>query len=216
MAKMFDEQAELYGVKPYMNMIDAVASNQGRLRADGIARHGKWYYPAPVGSVPIALTPPVLYVGYDMTATVDLYSADATGPIFAYGGQMGGMALYLNHGKPTFIVNGLNGQGITVASEEALGTGVTKLALEFQAGAQQIDGTKQYKVDIRTGDGRLLAGKSFAFAMPFFFGIGEMFGVGKDQGSPVLAGYQEGTLFPGKVSDVTFDVTKKTVPANSP
>jgi hypothetical protein len=54
-------------------------------------------------------------------------------------------------------------------------------------------------------DGRVLAQRDLAFPLPLSFGIAETFGIGIDDGSPLLVGTRSGTPFEGTISDVEFN-----------
>jgi hypothetical protein len=124
--------------------------------------------------------------------------------LFAYGGQLGGMGFYLKDGKPTFILNALNGDSVSVTAPETLAAGSTQIRLEVAKGTVAPDGKADYHVTMSAA-GRLLTQGTLHFAIPVFFGISEVFGVGSDAGSAVLANYSAGTPLPGRISDVVFD-----------
>ncbi|MDE2404726.1 MAG: arylsulfatase [Sphingomonadales bacterium] len=202
MAKAFEEQAKRYNVYPVFNLSDTAAESMARMRGDFARRQGQWHYPGRIGEIPGTMAPPVAALGFRMTARLDLPTGDVTGPIFAQGGQMGGIGLYLDKGHPRLIMNDLGGGSVSVTSAEALAAGVTGLALsvERKPGA---DGSTDFSVTIRAGE-RVLAQQAVRFALPAYFGLSEVFGVGDDAGSPVLAGYHAGKPFPSTISDVTF------------
>jgi arylsulfatase len=125
--------------------------------------------------------------------------------LFAYGGQLGGMGFYLKDGKPMFILNTLSGETVAVATHEALSAGSTQIKLEVAKGAAT-NGMTDYQVTI-SADDRLLAQETIHCAIPVYFGISEVFGVGSDEGSPVLAGYSAGIPLRGRISGVVFDFT---------
>ena len=204
MSRLFDEQAQRFHVYPIHNLSDSYAESFKKARA-GFERHGgKWRYRGPVGNIPQALAPPINTRSFVMTATLDLPGTNVTGPLFAYGGQMGGMGLYLNDGTPTLVLNTLKGDSVSVTAQEALGAGSTHIELGLIKGDIAQDGSAAYRVTI-SADGRLLAQETVHFAIPFYFGLSEVFGVGTDEGSPVLANYPAGTPLNGRISDVVFD-----------
>jgi hypothetical protein len=57
---------------------------------------------------------------------------------------------------------------------------------------------------IKSG-GNILADETLRFSIAQYFGIPETFGVGEDEGNPVMQGYSAGTPFPGTIRGVLFD-----------
>ncbi len=199
MAAIYEDQAKRYHVAPQHNLNDTAAESMARAQANFERRGKKWSYGGPVSNIPQALAPPITTRNFRMTATLDLARGDITGPLFAYGGQLGGIGLYLDKGKPIFIANSLGGVSVRAGAEQALGTGLHKLELVVVKSAPA-----QYQVTI-SADGKLLTAQQINYAMPFFFGISETFGVGNDDGSPVLAGTAAGYPIAARLSDVVFD-----------
>lgn len=73
-----------------------------------------------------------------------------------------------------------------------------------RTGRQHSDhGRIAYQVIVRSDD-KVLADKTVQFALPWYFGLSETFGVGIDNGSTVLAGARADAPFPGKLTDVQF------------
>ncbi|MGE3690298.1 MAG: arylsulfatase [Novosphingobium sp.] len=204
LAALFDEQAERYHVNPVGDIGEGTANAMRKGREDFARRDGKWRYSGPVADVTGQMGPPVSALGYRMTARLDLPSAHVTGPIFAFGGQLGGVALYLREGRPVFIANALEGDGDSAASSEALPAGKSDIELEVRMQAGAVPGMAVPHAIIRSG-GRVLAEKTLSHAIPASFGIAETFGVGIDTGSPVMAGQKSDMPFAGGISDVIFD-----------
>jgi len=204
MAKLFDEQAAKYHVLPSHNMEEAAARGMAEAKHDFIRRRGKWRYPGPVSNITGQEAPPVNIQGFTMTARVGLDSGAETGPIFAYGGQLGGIGLYLKEGKPVLIMNGLDGASDSVMADAALMPGSQPIELKLGKGKIAKDGTAEYQVTISSGD-TVLVDRPLRFRLALYLGLPATFGVGEDQGSPVMKGYRAGTPFPGTISDVVFD-----------
>ena len=204
MSRLFEEQARRYNVYPIHNLNDTRRESEGRARADFEKRGGKWRYSGAVSNMPPGLAPPVASRGFTMTAKLDLPRAGLTGPIFAQGGQLGGIGFYLDRGRPVFILNTLKGETAAVKAGEALGPGVRQIELKVVRGPAAADGGSDYRVTI-SADERVLAEETVHFALASYFGIPDTFDVGSDQGSPVLAGYPSGTAFPARISDIAFD-----------
>src|SRR5690606_18749492 len=138
--------------------------------------------------------------GFTMTADLELPAGDVTGPVFAAGGHLGGMALYLRDGKPVFALNTIAGEATEIAADEALPAGEARISLEFA----RPRGAGDARVAI-AADGRVLATGSVPEERLRSFFVFELFGVGLDGGTPVLAGAKPDQPFPGGIANVTFD-----------
>jgi arylsulfatase len=156
------------------------------------------------------VAPPIGTSDFTMTARLDLPAGEVTGPLFSYGGQMGGIGFYLKQGKPTLILNSLKGDTASVETAVPLKPGVSRIALDLRR-TPGADGVSEFAVTIRS-DGNEMARQTLRFALPGYFGLSEVFGVGADDGSPVMAGYHPGTPFPGSISDVEFTILNSTMP----
>ena len=204
MAAEFDSQARAHNVFPVFNLSDTGAESVGRARAEFARRGRLWRYDGPVGSISSSLAPPVLGRSFRMSATIDDLASGATGAIFAQGGQMGGIGLYLNQGRLQFVLNDLRGNSASVTADAPLERAKALLQLDVVRSLPGADGKADFEVTIRDG-ARILAHETVRFALPPYFGLSEVFGIGNDAGSPVLKGYQAGAPFPGRISDVSFD-----------
>jgi hypothetical protein len=166
-------------------------------------RGGKWRYRGAVGNIPGMVAPPVLSVGYKMTANIDLAGEATTAPIFAVGGQLGGYALYLRDGAPVLLLSNLSGETAEVASQRPLSAGSHMIGLTYT----NTHGLDQHRVSI-SADGQTVAEQTVDIALPHSYGISETFGVGIDNGSPVLEGAETDAPFPGQIGEVIFDFTQ--------
>ena len=210
MGKEFETQAQRYNVYPLHNLSDTAAESAQRGRTDFERRNGLWAYPGPVGNIPASLAPPINMLGFNMQAEIEVTDGKATGPIFAYGGQLGGMGLYLDQAKPVFILTSLSGKSVSVTADMRLQPGKHVIELILTKGTPAADGTPEQVITIKA-NGQTVASAKLAVAIPAYFGISEVFGVGNDEGSPVLAGYRAGLPYPGKIGPVRFqfDSTNK-------
>jgi len=200
MEKVFEEQAKRYNVNPIGNMSEGLLASMQAARTEFARRGGIWHYPGPVRNIQQTVGPPVIAMGFRMSADLDLPAADVTGPVFAAGGTLGGIGLYLREGKPVFAVNTIAGEAAEVAASEALGPGTTRLKLEFTRGGKD----EPARVSILAEDELAASGEIPAEVMQSFF-IFELFGIGHDGGTPVVADVKPDLSFPGRISDVTFD-----------
>lgn len=208
MAAAFDEQARRYNVYPIHNLSDTAGESAKKAAQDFARRQGKWRYAAPVSNLASMIAPPVSTRGFAMTGKLDLAATGATAPIFAMGGELGGIGLYLRGGKPVFRMNDLAGNNVEVSAGQALTTGAQEIALQVVRGAPDASGAAPFDVTIRAG-GSVLAQETVRFAMPMYLGIPETFDLAADWGSPVLPGYRAGTAFPGRLTGVEFDFAGK-------
>jgi len=207
MARLFEEQAQQFNIFPMHNLNAAANDNREKARQDYLRRGGKWHYAGPVSNITAALAPPVNIQGFTMSATLDLPAGNETGPVFAYGGQLAGIGFYLQEGKPALILHSLRGDTAVISAKKALGQGEHRIGLQLDKREVFEDRSAEYHVTIRSGK-TVLAEETLRFAIAQYFGIPETFGVGEDEGNPVLAGYDAGTPFPGRISDVVFDFSE--------
>jgi len=201
MAAEFERQAERYHVNPIGNIVEGMVETQRKAQADFAARGGVWRYPGPVSNIQQTIGPPIAALGFTQAATLDLPAGAAvTGPVFAVGGTLGGMALYLRAGKPVFAVNTLDGRTHEIAASEALPAGTTRLELRFE----RPRGPGAASATITAG-GRVLASGAVPADVMSGFGVFELLGVGIDHATPVLRGAQPGGTLAAGISDVVFD-----------
>ncbi len=196
----FDAQALRYNVHPVGNLSEGAAESMRRARAAFKERDGKWQFRGPVGNIPPGAGPPVTALSYRMRAELSLPEAGVTGPVFVSGGQLGGAGLYLVEGKPTVILNSLDGESRQLAAAQALQQGDVLLELSFS----NTPGSADHLIEI-SANGELLAKGHLDYAMPVTFGLSETFAVGVDHGSPLLPGSAPGITFPGMIHHLLFD-----------
>jgi arylsulfatase len=139
-------------------------------------------------------------MGFTMSAALDLPRADVTGPVFASGGHLGGIALYLREGRPVFILRSLAGEKTELAAAQPLPAGKSNIGLTVTSPP----GSPPNRAVTITADGRTLARGDLSFPIPQSFGISEVFGVGIDNGSTVLDGAEPDVPLAAGLSDVTF------------
>lgn len=200
LSRLFEEQARRYSVLPVADVSDGLAEGTRKVREEHARRGGLWRYAGPLGNIPPTLAPPIASRDFVMKATLRLADAPTTGPVFAYGGRLGGMALYLRNGKPVFVVNALNGRSTEVAADRALPAGANDLVLKFAG----VPGTAHKQVTI-TANGQPLAQGVIDGPIPVSFGISETFGVGIDNGSAVLPEAGTATRLAREFGGVEFD-----------
>ncbi|WP_269430673.1 arylsulfatase [Novosphingobium malaysiense] len=207
MAKMFDEQASRFNVYPIPNMSDSWGYLAAKKQAEFVRRNGRWSFPGPVAGISEGIAPPVQSYPFRMTVEVSLPTGRETGPIFTIGGHLGGMALYLNNGVPTFDLQGLDGRATNVAASRALSAGKSMITLDFDR-AQARPLTPQDIWITLEVNGKPLVDRHVTYGMPARFSASDGFSIGSDFGSAVSPDYPEGTVFPGHIGTVTFQFRK--------
>jgi arylsulfatase len=200
MNRLFEEQAVRYHVNPIGNMAEGLQESGRKARAAFAKREGVWRYSGPVTHIQSSVAPPVFAAPYTMRAKLDLPTRGTTGPVFAIGGTLGGMALYLRDGRPVFALNTIHARSTEIAARRPLDAGPVKLELDFQR--QRGPGPAQ--VTIRA-DGKIVAQDVVQAEDMADFMVFEHFGVGIDIGTPVLRGMTPETAFPGTIDNIEFD-----------
>lgn len=204
MNDQFEKQAARYNVYPLHNLSETAAESVAKARADFEQRGGKWHYPGPVGNIPTQLAPPLSFRNFVLTADVHLSDEKSLFPVFAFGGQLGGIALYLDRGKPVFIVNSLNGDTTTFAAKKSIGSQPLKLTLRLQKVSAAKEKPTRYGISIAANE-RTVAEGEIKASIPSYFGLSETFGVGVDAGSPVHAAFSGSAPQSGHISNILLD-----------
>jgi arylsulfatase len=200
MERMFVSQAYLYNVTPIGNIGEGIAESARKARAEFARRGGVWRYPGRVSNIGGMVGPPVTAMGFTMRARIDLPAGSATGAVFAAGGKLGGIALYIKDNKPVFTLNTLEGENVSIAGTKALPVGPSDLELRFA----RPKGPGEAAVTISAGGGMLAKGIVPGATMQGF-GATELFGIGIDSGTAVLPGTPGDVPLPGEVGAVLFD-----------
>lgn len=201
--RLFDEQAKRYNVYPIGDISEGTKSIYQRAAMSFMSRQGRWHFSGTVGNIASVAAPPLTSLSFDMEATVELPGEPVTGPIFAVGGQLGGMGLYLREGVPVFLFNTLAGESTEIAAATPLPRGINQLGLSFVNGKPHSQEPGDHQVVIRA-NGKVVAEETLHTWIPRSFGISETFGVGIDNGSSVMAEARADTPFAGKLTEVTF------------
>jgi hypothetical protein len=141
-----------------------------------------------------------------ITAELEIPDEGANGVILAQGGRFGGWSLYMKDGKPAYTYNFLGLSQYTIASEDVIPAGSTKLVLDFQydGGGAGKGGKATISVD-----GKVVAEGRIEKTQPLIFSADETADVGLDNQTPVVEGIgigREETRFTGKIDKVTVEV----------
>lgn len=137
-------------------------------------------------------------VSHSITADVEIPSRGAEGVILAQAGRFGGWSLYFKEGRPTYTYNFLGLKRYTVAAEQPLPAGKTRIRFEFA-----YDGGGRGKGGLGTifVDGKKVAAGRIERTQANIFSADETADVGVDEATPVTEDYKQddnaftGTLF---------------------
>ena len=88
-----------------LNIGEGMAETARKARAEFSARGGVWRYPGRVSNIMGMVGPPVAQLGFTMRARLSLPEGSTTGAVFASGGKLGGIALYIRDNRPVFTLN---------------------------------------------------------------------------------------------------------------
>jgi arylsulfatase A-like enzyme len=203
--RLFTEQAERNNVLPLRNASDA-RPYQARLMREIMAmRQGRWVYDVPVSNVAEGAGPPLLFMPFKMTSTVDLAQGGESGPVWSVGGAHGGMAFYLRGGVPVFTMRALDGTIVSVEAPAGLVRGANAIELVVARDPIKVPlAPMDVAVTIRA-NGQTLVSQKVNYAMPVSYGISQTFDIGIDLGSAVDTGYAANTPFPGRIGRTVFD-----------
>ena len=203
LSAMYDEQSKLYNVKSMsLGTFPAIQIDRGRIEFG--QRKGVWTYSGPASHMSESVAPPIQNLPFRATVIIDASNGSETGPLFALGGKLGGMSLYLKDGAPAFSVRGFDGSNTTVKSAAPLPKGTTAISLVVDR-TRAAPLTPQNMGVTILADGKPLVTQSIAVAMPATFGIAKTFEIGNDLGDSVSDDYENGTVFSGKIKTTTFD-----------
>ncbi len=175
----------------------------GRPRV-GTARKRFVYYP---GGAPIEAVAAVNVKNrsHTITADVAIPAAGAEGVLIADGGRFGGYSLYLMKGKLCYAYNYLGSERFHVVADAALAPGRRVLQFAFEK-----TGTLPFGVagDVRLYvDGKQIGEGSIPRTVPFLYGLGSGFQIGRDDGAPVTEEYAAPFAFTGTINRVIVDVS---------
>jgi arylsulfatase len=200
MAAEFEAQAERFHVNPIGNISEGLAYTVKESRETFAARGGVWRYGGPVSHIRGPQAPPVAAMGFTMTATVEVPEGGASGPVFAAGGRLGGLSLYLDAGKPVLALRDMAAEARMVAADVALPAGTHQIELTMSSPDKSGARTVRIAADGRDLASAWIPGDYMRNVFAY-----ENFDLGNDYGSPVMPGAKAGAAYPGRISDVFFD-----------
>jgi hypothetical protein len=143
---------------------------------------------------------------HSVTALIEVPESGASGVIIAQGGNIGGWALYVKDGKPTYCYNLLGIKYFYVEAASALPPGEHQVRLEFKydGGGLGKGGTASLYVDgKKVGEGKVAATAAMVFSAD------DGLDIGVDTGSPVSQDYgPHGNEFTGRVKGVEITIAE--------
>lgn len=162
------------------------------------------YYPGQV-ALPSEAAPRTLNKSWTMTATVDTSDANSEGMIATHGGIVGGYALYLRAGKPTFVYNFLALERTTIAADQPLPSGKAEIRVDFAYEGKSGEFGKAATVTL-TVNGRKAGEAKLARTVPVQYSIGEGFDIGEETSSPIDFTYKPPFKFNGRIEKVVVEL----------
>jgi arylsulfatase len=160
------------------------------------------YFPG-VRRVPESSSPNVKNKSHTLTVDVDIPTDGADGVLVAAGGNVGGYALFVKDGKPTYEYNYFTVERFKIASKDKLTPGKHTLRFEFKydGGGVGKGGTGTLFVDDKeAAKGRIEK------TIPGRFSADETFDTGEDSGSPVSDTYKAPFRFGGTIKKIEINL----------
>jgi len=196
---IFEEQARRYGVYPLRP--SPLELNQRRVAALLARDAGRFVYTRNSGQrIAEANAPPFARRAHSITAHIQLTQGRAHGALAALGGNLGGFALFLDDGRPSYVYNYFGQERFRIASRERLAPGPHELRFEFSPG----DGLRGEGV-IQV-DGKQVARGPIAKLQPGGFSVVETFDVGTDWMEPVAEEYADAPEFSGTLESLVVEI----------
>src|SRR5262249_50833837 len=168
------------------------------------------YFPG-VRRVPESSSPNVKNKSHAITADVDIPDGGADGVLVAAGGNVGGYALFVKDGKPSYDYNYFTVERFTIAGSDKLTPGRHTIRFEFKydGGGVGKGGTGALFVD-----GKQVANGRIEKTILGRFSADETFDTGEDTGSPVSDAYAAPFRFSGTIRKIEADLAPEKLGAN--
>lgn len=197
LSRGFDEQARKYQVYPIVGQYESFAVQARKDAAEFARRNGEWIYPGPISRIPKLNAPPIDRRSFTAAVDLDLPHGNVTGPVFAFGGSLGGMSFFLKDGQPRFALRGLDGTFAEIRATEPLPRGHSKLSLRLERAEKGRGKT----ITISVGD-RVIVRSEVEFDIASV--VPETFDIGRDDGTAVSPDYAANTPLPGELRNLSF------------
>ncbi|MAT52591.1 MAG: arylsulfatase [Porticoccaceae bacterium] len=163
-------------------------------------RQGRFVLYPGTGRLPHPLAPPVNLFGFSATGALQMLDEPVDGVVFAFGGNAGGYALYLEEGVPVFAHNHVGASTRIIKADRPLPSGPVALALKLEkTGAT----TGELVISVNGSQVATGALANLGVRLPSH----ETFDIGRDWGSTVVD-YRHGNgIMPaGVIEQVVFDM----------
>lgn len=167
---------------------------------DGIT---DFHYSGPVSRLLTEVAPPLAGRSFEMKAEVTVGKDRLDGTLMAIGGRFGGMALYVEGGRPAFTYNLDSRERTTIAAETPLSPGKHRIHVLFDRAQGFIAPAKATLVVDDVPAGTIDIPRSLGFR----FTLDESFDIGSDTGTSVSDKYAAPNSFQGTID--SFDVKLK-------
>lgn len=159
--------------------------------------------------IPVRVAPNLTGRSHTLTADIQVPAGGAEGVIFAEGGRLGGLTLYVQDGHVIFENNASGAIRDRIVSPAKLPVGKVRIALDYTADASVPPAVNASERKVKGGLGRLSIngiGAGEARYAIFWGYSNETLDLGSDTGSPVSKGYQSPFPFSGRVDKVTIQL----------
>jgi arylsulfatase A-like enzyme len=197
MKALFLEEAAKFNVLPLTTQSAARAHRSAQAQKAFAGHGGVWRYPTPILRVPEVAMPPILSRSFRMTAALDV-PAGASGVVMSAGGRFGGLSLFLEAGRPVFVVRDLNMSETRIAATQSLPAGASHLGLTL---SQDDSGPEV----VLSADGREIGRGRLTRPLPRTFSLTETFNLGADTGHAPDGSEAAATPLAGRLGEVVFD-----------
>jgi arylsulfatase A-like enzyme len=197
MQDLFWVEAAKYQVLPLDDRF--IERADPRLRPSLIAGQTDFTYYPGATRIPESSSPNVKNRSHSITAHIDVPPTGADGVLVAAGGVVGGYALYVKDGKPTYEYNWFSQQRYKVSSADRLAPGpaIVRMEFKYDGGGLAKGGTVTLFInDKKVAEGRVektILGR---------YSADETFDVGMDTGSPVSETYNSPNPYAGTLRKV--------------
>lgn len=171
-------------------------------RPDPNAGISAYRFTGPVSRINPDAAPPIIGRSFDIEATITVPQEGAQGTILALGGKFGGLALFLDEGRPTFEYNFFNHERSVVAGPAKLSPGVHTIRLAFDR-EQGLLAPARMALSVNGEEARdAIVPRSALMRLT----LDEGFDIGSDTGTAVSATYRSPNRFSGVIEGVVVTI----------
>jgi arylsulfatase len=160
------------------------------------------YFPG-VRRVPESSSPNVKNKSHTITVDVEIPNGGADGVLVAAGGNVGGYALFVKDGKPTYEYNYFTVERFKIASKDTLTPGRHTIRFEFKYDGGGVGKGGNGTLFL---DGNEVARGRIEKTILGRFSADETFDTGEDTGSPVSDAYKAPFRFSGTIKKTEIDL----------